>query len=308
MLDGDDAIEQITNEHRQTTSRRQLQGNERFDGISPGVGLLDEDALDAAMRDDADETLSLLADMVGATDRKLRELARRMAGRIIVDLASGAPEQERGIGRLRSKAADETGGDLDLDASLDAIQLGRAAGTAPALDDLRVRRWTRPNRAVCLAIDRSGSMTGARLAAAAVAAASVIQRDEHQSVVLAFSDRVLVLKDEGQPRPVESVVNDVLRLRGFGPTDLGLVLRTAADRLARTGANRTRTILLSDCRVTLGTATEARDAAAALDELHIVAPADDSADARAFAAHVGARCEPLASPTDVVSVFERLAR
>ena len=50
----------------------------------------------------------------------------------------------------------------------------------------------------------------------------------------------------------ESVVNDVLRLRGNGVTDVGLALRTAAGQLRRSNAGRRLAVLLSDCRATTG--------------------------------------------------------
>ena len=49
--------------------------------------MLDEAAFDDALADDPDETLALLADLTGATDEGLRMLARRLAGRVVVDLA-----------------------------------------------------------------------------------------------------------------------------------------------------------------------------------------------------------------------------
>ena len=68
-------------------------------------------------------------------------------------------------------------GDLDVDASLDAVLEARAARRPPNLDDLTVRSWHRPGTALCLLVDRSGSMRGERLAAAAVAAAAVAYRN-----------------------------------------------------------------------------------------------------------------------------------
>ena len=41
--------------------------------------MLDEEALADGLREDPDATLALLADLAGATDRELRELARRLA-------------------------------------------------------------------------------------------------------------------------------------------------------------------------------------------------------------------------------------
>ncbi len=78
----------------------------------------------------------------------------------------------------------------------------------------------------------------------------------------------------------------MLALRGHGTTDLAGALHAAGRQLARSGAGRKITVLLSDCR-----ATEPGDvvaAASALDELAIVAPAGDAEEADALAAAVGA--------------------
>ena len=137
-------------------------------------------------------------------------------------------------------------------------------------------------------------MSGDRLAASAIAAAAVAERAPDDFSVLAFSDKVMVIKGQDQRRSVDDVVEDVFRLRGHGPTDLGLALRVAADQLASSTAQRKRVVLLSDCRPTKGTEPE-RDAGG-LDELHVIAPAEDSDDAEAFARAVGARFAALSGP------------
>ena len=53
-----------------------MEQHDSFQEISPEVGVLDEDAFADALRDDPDDTLTLLAELTGATDEKLRELAR----------------------------------------------------------------------------------------------------------------------------------------------------------------------------------------------------------------------------------------
>ena len=64
-------------------------------------------------------------------------------------------------------------------------------------------------------------------------------------------------------------------------------------------------ILLSDCRATTGADPVA--AARRLDELAVLAPADDAADAKEFAAEVGARFAfidgPAAIPAAVTQVI-----
>ena len=267
--------------------------------------MLDEGAVEEALAERPDETLALLADLAGATDVGLRELARRLAGRIVIGIARADAARRRGIGRMRTLPMDETGGDLDLDSSIESLQLSRAAGTAPSVDELSVRTWARPDVALCLVVDRSGSMSGTRLAAAAVAAAATAERAPDDYSVLAFSDKVMVVKAQDQRRAVDEVVDDVFRLRGHGPTDLALALRVAAAQLARSTAQHRRVVLLSDCRPTQGTAPEIE--VGALDELHVVAPADDADDAEAFARAVGAKLARLTGPSGVPAAFAELA-
>ena len=304
-LEEQQAQDQLREESRRTTSRRELSRNEDFDAMSPELGILDESAVEESLGDRPDETLSLLADMTGATDERLRDHARRVAGRIVIRIARADAARRRGIGRMRTLTMDETGGDLDLDSSLETLQLSAASGVAPSVDELSVRTWARPDTALCLLIDRSGSMSGDRLASAAVAAAAAAERAPDDYSVLAFSDKVMVLKGQDRRRPVDEVVDDVFRLRGHGPTDLALALRVAAAQLSTSNAQHRRVILLSDCRPTQGSAPEVE--AGVLDELQVIAPADDSAEAEAFARAVGARFAALAGPSTIPAVFAQLA-
>ena len=87
-------------------------------------------------------------------------------------------------------------------------------------------------------------------------------------------------------------------------TALGAALRAAGEQLAPARAARRVTILLSDCR-----ATDDEDPvppASALDELLVLAPADDSAEAETFAARSGARWEPMAGAADAPAALSRL--
>lgn len=262
--------------------------------------MLDEQAFDDALREDPDEALTLLADLVGATDERLRELARAMAGRIVVDLVRTGAPRRRGVGRLRHRPA-SSGGELDVDRSLDAIASARARGEAPSLDELQSRDWSRPDLAVCVLLDRSGSMEGERLATAAVAAAAAYWRAPTDTSVVAFDEQAVVVAGQGVPRDPADVIGDVLRLRGHGTTDVAFALRTAARQLERSTATRRVTVLLSDCRSTTGDDPVA--AAAALDELLIVAPATDADEARALAATVGARVVTVTGPASVADAL-----
>jgi len=258
--------------------------------------VLDEAAFSDALREDPDETLTLLAELTGATDERLRELARSLAGRVVVDVVRTGVPRRTGIGRLRHRRADR-GGELDIERSLETIAAARARGDAPSLEELTSRDWAKPDLALCLLVDRSGSMGGERLATAAVAAAATLWRAPVDASVIAFSEDAIVLSSQGSGRDAETVVNELFRLRGHGTTDLAFALRTANTQLSRSNASRRITLLLSDCRSTAGDDPVA--AASALDELIVLAPAEDPEEAVALARSVGARCVTVSGPAHV---------
>ncbi len=304
VKEGSEAQAALTEQRRQTISRRMLGRHQKFERISPRLGTLDQAAFEDAMEENPDETLALLADLTGATDQRLRELARRLAGRLIVELARSGVSHRRGIGRLRTAKCDEWEGDIDIDASIEPLLVARARGSAPALNELLCRVWTRPVSAICLAVDRSGSMGGNRLATAAVAAAAVAWRAPEDYSVLAFANDVVVIKSQNVWRRPGEVVDDLLTLRGHGTTDLANAIRTARTQLMRSAAPRRLVILLSDCRPTAGgdPICEART----LDELLVVAPTEDIDKGRELANAVGCRYAALAKPSEIPAAFEKL--
>lgn len=307
VAEGDAAAEAVAEAARRTTSRRELARHEWFASVSPEVGELDEGALDELLERDPDAALALLADLNSATDERLRRLAHALSARIVVEVARRGPTHRPGVGRQHRVPLDRPGADLDLDASLDAIVAARLSRTRPAVEELVGRAWERPDTALCLLVDRSGSMHGDRLATAAVTAAAVSLRAPQDCSVVAFAGDALVLASQGRPRPPGDVVVDLCRLRGAGVTDLGLALRVAVEQLSRSRAARRVAVLLSDCRVTSG--GDPDDDAQALDELVVLAPGDDTADAEALAARLGVRWAPLHGPADapaaVAGLLER---
>jgi hypothetical protein len=272
--------------------------------VSPCVGELDESAFANALEIDPDAAMALLADMTRATDARLRELARQLAARLVLDVARRGPARRRGTGRIVSAPFDVAGGDLDVDASSEAIVESRAAAALVDSERLRIRRWVQPRTAVCLLVDRSGSMGGKPLATSAVTAAAVAFRAPDDFSVVSFSRGSVVVKAQDVPAPVERVVDGVLALRGHGTTDLAGALSVAGRQLARSSAGRKVAILLSDCRQ-----TEAGDVVAAageLDELAIIAPAGDADAATELAYAVGAALTTVTGPTDAADAVTRV--
>jgi len=295
--------QEVAETSRRTVSRRELGRSPQFEQISPEVGRLDEVAFEDALELDPDEALALLGQMGSVADPVLRALARRLAARVAVRLTRSASARSRGNGRLQRVRYD--GGDLDLDGSLDALLSSVATGRALDVDELRGTAWRRTSLALSLVVDRSGSVGGDRLAAAVLAAAAVALRAPDDHSVVVFSDRAVVVSSQERHRPVDAVVDDLLALRGHGVTDVAAGLDTARAQLARSTAHRRVTVLLSDCRPTAG--PDPLPYARRLDELVVVAPADDASEARAFAAAASARFVTLGQPSDVPRALAFLA-
>lgn len=285
--------------------RAELARRPHFAEVSPEVGVVDEDALGRLSAENLDAAVTLLADLVHATDEVLRAEARRLAARLVLDRVRHGRPGSPGPGRLRSVQAEE-GVDLDVDGSLDALTDAWAGGRHPDLRDLRAHAWARPELAVCLLVDRSGSMAGARLATASLAAAACALRAKEEYAVLAFARTVTVVRDLNDSRRTEDVVDATLSLRGHGVTGLAGALDRAADTLARSRASRRVVVLLSDCRATDG--LDPVPAAAGLEDLLVVAPAEDAEEARVLATAANARLAVVSRPSDVVETLSEMLR
>jgi Mg-chelatase subunit ChlD len=242
--------------------------------------------------------------MARATDRDLRELARRLAGRLVLDVARRGPSRPRGTGRIEVAPYQPDAGDVDIDASAEALLEATAAGTAVDPERLRVRRWVQPRTAICLLVDRSGSMSGRPLATSAVIAAAVAFRAPEDFSVVSFARDAVVVKSQDVVAPPATVVDGVLALRGHGTTDLAGALHAARQQLGRSSAGRKVTVLLSDCRATEPGDTKA--AASALEELAIIAPAGDDDAAIELARAVGAAITSVAGPSDAAEAITRI--
>ncbi len=247
--------------------------------------MLDEEALDRALGADPDATLAMVADLVHATDESLRRHARTLAARLVLDRSRAGRVVRAGTSRPRLVPASR-GGDLDVEASLDGILTARGEHRPVDLDDLTARDWGKQDLALCLLVDASGSMNGERLAVAATVTAACTMRAPAQHAVLAFAGEVRTLRPLQGTDPAATVVDRVLGLRGHGVTNLADALRAASAVLAAARAQRRVVVLLSDCR---HTDEDPVPVARLIPELVVLAPRDDSEQARALAAAAGAR-------------------
>ena len=285
-----------------TTGRRELARHARFAEISPEVGVLDERAMSQALADDP-AAFELLAAMTTATDENLRAAAIRLSASIVLERARAGRPSMRGISRLRPVrgAAD---GDLDIDASVEGVSAARAEARPVAVEDLTTVQWAKAHTAFAVVVDRSGSMTGPRLAAAATVAAACALRAPQEHAVLSFAGSVEMIRPLVSEIPPAVVAERLLRMRGHGVTRLAVALKAAGEQLAPARARRRVVILLSDCRST--DEDDTLPAARALPELVILAPAGDCEQAAHLAGLAGARWGAIEHPLDAAAALDRL--
>jgi len=276
---------------------------EYFDELSPGVGELDEHVMDRLLADSPDEAVSLLVTLGDAVDPELRAKARRVAERIVIDIARRGRAAQGKVGRLRSLPI-RNGGDLDVDAAVES--LAESGGALVDADTLRVIDWERPDTAVCLVIDRSGSMKGEALASAALAAAAVALRAPAFHAVIAFSGMAEVVRSmvTSSYASTDGIVDAVLSLKGHGTTKVSDGLRAAITEHEAARCGRHLTVLLSDCRDRA--IDEAVPLAQSLEELVILSPADDVTDAQWFADATGAALVGVEGPHDVARALDEI--
>src|SRR5271170_876503 len=285
-----------------TVGRHELARHPRFAELSPEVGVLDEEAVSRALAGDP-SAFELLALMTTATDERLRAAAIRLGSQIVLDRARAGRPVMRGISRLRP-ARGALDGDLDIDASIDGVSAARGEARPVGHDDLTTVHWARPRTAFAVVVDRSGSMSGARLAAAATVAAACALRAPQEHAVLSFAATVEVVKPLASDAAPAVVAERLLGLRGHGVTRLAGALKAAREQLATARARRRVVILLSDCRST--DEDDTIETARRLPELIILAPADDHDQAAQLAGLSGARWGPIAHPLDAAAALDQL--
>ncbi len=308
IMEGADVDKAVADASRRTTSRSEMQRrHEGFDEVSPEVGILDENMFDELLETDPDQAVSMLADLATTTDPLLREHARRLAARVFIRLGVRTGHKARGLRHLKPQQR-RLDGDLDLDRTIERA-LDNHCGRPNSVDDFVIRRWQSPERAVSLLIDRSGSMTGAQVAMAAVAAASVVLNagERADTSVIAFAKNSMIIQPQGERRAPGKIVNDLLSLRGWGTTDISMALQAASKQLARSTSTDRVGVLLSDCIYTEG--PNPGRTAMSLGRLHVVCTADKPesiAAAAEIARRNGGRYEVATTITALAPAISRV--
>jgi MoxR-like ATPase/Mg-chelatase subunit ChlD len=207
-------------------------------------GRFDDEAFRELYARDEEAALGLLGELwPGAADEDLRELTRRLALKIVIQLSRRNPTAAPGRGKLKPVRYRFNSDDLDLDRTLEEI-----AGKAyPEYDDFWVTERVRARRSYALLLDVSGSMRGTKLMHAALAAGALARNvgDDDLAVILFWRDAALI-KGIKQAKPLARLLEEILSVRARGLTNLRVGLEVGLRELERTATQEKVAIIFTD--------------------------------------------------------------
>jgi len=179
-----------------------------------------------------------------ATDPVVLRRAHQIAARLALPRPPRRVATRRGPGELMSRSWRGPADDIDLDGTMEAV----LATPRPRDEDIVVREFVRPRRALVLLVDVSGSMRGERLQTAAATVGALAREFARDSLaVLAFAaDATWLCGLTDRPAP-ERLLDAMLRIPARGLTNLAFPLQVARDELAGSCLRDARVLLLSDC-------------------------------------------------------------
>ena len=253
-----------------------------------------------------DETAELVSAAPEATavDPAVRALARQIASRLSLRPARQDATRRRGIGDLVSLPYRGGSDEIDLDRTIEVL----AEHPVPEDDDIVVRERMRTTRSVVLLVDVSGSMRGERIttAAATVGAVSSELVTDALAVIAFWSDAAILLRLGDTVTPM-NLLDEILRIRAQGLTNVAFPLELAQQQLARVPARDARVLLLSDCVHNAG--PDPRPLAARLPRLDVLLDATGEKDidlGRELAAKGRGLCRVIHGSRDVAPAVSEI--
>jgi magnesium chelatase subunit D len=222
----------------------EMGGAEALDALALRYGL-DSARLDGwAMAEKVSEVGLELAD--GA----LKAQAVRLASHAVIRRACRLVGPMRISKRRRFSVMTEPfRGELDAERTLENV----SGKEEPEAEDWIVSTREEHERAVCLMMDVSLSMSGRNLALAALTTAVLaLKIPEGDLAVVAFDSMARVITHLGQVRRADEVVEGILRLPARGYTNLEDALATGCRELKRVTHARRTGLLITDGVYTVG--------------------------------------------------------
>jgi Mg-chelatase subunit ChlD len=174
------------------------------------------------------DSLEVFANVFSMLKPQVRELAVKIASRMIIKIARQIADTGYRSGRLKLARGFSDGAEIELDRSLENYTEAPERGV---LDNLVSYTRQRERRAFVVILDHSYSMRGMKIILAAVTAAAIAWHFRSDYAVLAFSNRVTVLKALEDNIGPERVLEKLFALELQGDTDVRLALQAGLKQI-----------------------------------------------------------------------------
>ena len=158
--------------------------------------------------------------------QNVRSLAVKIASRLIIKIAKQIADTGCRSGKLKLVPGFSDGAEIELDCSLEKYTEQPELGV---LDNLVSYIRQREKKAFVMMFDHSYSMKGMKIILAAITAAAIAQHFKKDYAVLAFCNKVTVLKAIDESTGPEEVLERLFALELCGDTDIHLALETGLE-------------------------------------------------------------------------------
>ena len=176
-----------------------------------------------------EDSLEVFANVFGMLKAEVRTLAVKIASRMIIKIARQIADTGYRSGRLKLVRGFADGAEIELDRSLENYTEEPERGI---LDNIVSYTRQRERKAFVVMLDHSYSMRGMKIILAAVTAAAIARHFKRDYAILAFNNRVTVLKGLNDNIGPERVLEKLFALELQGDTDVRLVLEEGLKQVA----------------------------------------------------------------------------
>lgn len=210
------------------------------------------------------DALEVFAAVFGMLKPQVRDLAVKIASRLIIKIARQIADTGYRSGRLKLVQGFADGTEIELDRSLENYTEAPEKGI---LDNIVSYTRQKERKAFVVMLDHSYSMKGMKIILAAITAAAIARHFKRDYAILAFNNKVTVLKGLDDRTGPEEVLDRLFALELQGDTDVRLVLEAGLKQVGR--FERKTGLLLTDGAWNQG--GDPLSAAARFDKLSVIA-------------------------------------
>jgi len=175
-----------------------------------------------------DDSLEVFANIFGMLKPKVREIAVRIASRLIIKIAKQISDTGFRSGNLKVVKGFLEGSEIEFDQSLERYLEEPEKGFINNIVSL-VRQ--REKRAFVIMLDHSYSMRGLKVILAAVTAASVAHHFKKDYALISFNNKITVLKALEENLGPEQILEKIFNVELRGDTDMRLALEEGLRQL-----------------------------------------------------------------------------